>query len=92
MRTHRILAFAGAAALVATSLAAFGGATAAAASVPENPAPNCAASDTSPNQLSCTVTYANTGTEQVFTAPAGVTGVEVELIGARGGSAPADSV
>lgn len=85
MRTLRILASVGAVALFATSFAAFGVATAAVASVPENPAPSCVVSDAAPSQLSCTVTYSSTGAEQAFTAPTGVTSVDIELIGASGG-------
>lgn len=73
---------------MATSLVTMGSASAASASVPENPAPSCVTSDIWLNQLDCTVTYTSTGGEQVFTPPAGVTSVDIELIGGRGASLP----
>lgn len=85
MRTHQLLASVSAVALVTTGLVAGGGVTAAVADVPANPTPSCVVSDT-PGQLDCTVSYASTGAEQTFVVPVGVTSVEVELLGGRGGS------
>lgn len=71
---------------MAASLIAGVGVTAAAADLPANPAANCAVNEALPTHLSCTVSYASTGAEQTFTTPAGVTSIDVELIGGAGGN------
>ena len=84
MRTHQLLASLGAVALVATAVVTSVSATAVAA--PANPAPVCVVDASGQSRLQCTVSYASTGAEQVFTVPTGVSSVDIELIGGSGGA------
>ena len=84
MRIHKVLASVGAGALAASGLIVGGANPAAMAVAPTNPAPSCVASDTA-DHLDCTVSYNSTGAEQTFVVPAGVTSIDVELVGGRGG-------
>lgn len=84
MRIHQILTSVGVVALAASGLIVGGANPAAMAVAPANPAPSCVASDTA-DHLDCTVSYTSTGAEQTFVVPAGVTSIDAELVGGRGG-------
>ena len=88
MRARRFLAALGAVALATAGIVTTGSVTAAVAIAPANPAPVCTVIEAQP-MVRCTVTYNYTGTEQVFTPPTGITRLQFELVGGRGGDAAA---
>ena len=88
MRARRVLAALGAVALATAGIVTTGSVTAAVAIAPANPAPVCTVIEAQP-MVRCTVTYNYTGTEQVFTPPTGITRLQFELVGGRGGDAAA---
>ena len=87
MRGHTFLAAVGTVALASIGLVSAGASAPASAVPPVNPTPSCVADPSDNTQLLCTVSYWSTGTEQLFTVPAGITSIDVELIGGRGGDA-----